>query len=155
MSLKKVEQEYKNQPFKKADIIIYVSIILLIVLIFALIYAIKPKSALDLIEIYQDDKLIATYSFSQDSLNIKNHDNVDCVNKENGYELIVKIGEKENSIFIDVANKAVDMVHTNCSSSKDCTLMHIKKVGDTIICVPNGIVIKAIGEGEIKDPEIG
>ena len=157
MSLKKVSQEKSNTVFKKLDIIVYAIIIAVIIFAFVLTFVLSSKSPLNLIEVYCDDNLVMTYSFSQDSfVYAQGYENEFKLNKEGDCYIVEFIhNDSENVFQIDTNRKEIKMIDANCSTSKDCKSMHISSPNDLIVCVPNKVIIKAVGEDKIKDPIIG
>ncbi|MGN0771251.1 MAG: NusG domain II-containing protein [Christensenellales bacterium] len=150
----KVSRVRSLRPFKKADVIVY---IVLAVVIVALVLAFclpRKNSLLTGIEIKVSGKVAASYDFDRDEIFVG--ENVEFVSVQGGYEITVHVGGEYNVIFVDVIERKARITSADCSSSADCTTMsEITKAGDSIICVPHQLVVAGLGEEEIKPPVSG
>ena len=143
MSQNRLSEEKNNKMFKKADLFVYGFILALIISLFIGFVFSNSSKDIDVVEFYQKDDKIIEYSFKLDSLNIiSNGENIDVLKENGNYYITIKDGERFNFLEIDTKAKKVVVKETNCSKSKDCTHMSIKKEGDVIVCVPNKLNIK-------------
>ncbi len=154
----KISQEKENKFFKKWDIVIYSILILLIGVLFLVVFLPKANQDIEAISIEYDGQEILVYKFNEESMQI-NHDYITFHVEEKGVYVITFKESREsddyNIIKLDANNKVVTCEDANCSLSKDCTHMKITKPGDTIICIPHKLFIRALGNADIPDPVIG
>ncbi len=133
--------EKKNKPFRKGDIFIYVAILSVILALFVPII-IRNKDKPDHIKVFLYDDLILEYDFTSDVFDIQS-DKVNYKKTEKGYTVTIKNGNDINVFLIDTEKVSVAMIETNCSTKADCTYLAVTQKGDTIACVPHGLLIVA------------
>ena len=111
---------------KKGDIIIAFSVIILAVFLFALSY--MPADKLTA-EIYLDGQLAETISFTE---------------TEKPYTLFV--GKCE----IEVSKEGVGFIKSDCPDKLCVHQGRISRTGQSIICLPNKIIVEIVG----KKPDV-
>ena len=154
----RITQEKENKFFKKWDILIYAILIVLIGVLFLVILLPKSNQEIEAISMEYDGKEIFLYKFNEESMQINSDYISYSVEGDKVYVVKFKEGigsDDFNIIRIDANNRVVTCDDANCSTSKDCTHMKITKPGDTIICIPHKLFVRAVSKSEIPDPVIG
>lgn len=158
MSLTTVKKEQQNKFFKKADLIIYITLAILIVVLFFVFVVDKDKNVNTGFEIIQDEVVIFSYNFESDTYKVTEGYADKLLIVHNQDVFFVTIYAKENNhynqISIDRDKKYVYMFDANCSSGKDCTKMSIKDDNDVIVCVPHKLKIQGLSNN-IQQPISG
>ncbi len=138
--------EVSKKPFHKADIAIYAVLVLLTASLFFVPFCNKSVEAG--FSVYLDGKTVMTANFDEKTLSVVDKTAVTKIG-EDEYEITSEKGY--NVIKIDWDARDVTVTKTDCGTSKECTLMSLKK--GEIICVPHSLVIKPIGF--TPDPTVG
>lgn len=157
MSMERLKKERENKPFRKADLIIYLVLTVVIVILFVVFVINSGSSQSQGFEIVLNETVIFQYDFDSDSYSIANgYENVVLVDTQNGFYITVYTdnGKHYNKISVDKDKKQILMADANCSSSKDCTKMSISDDKGVIICVPNGIMVRSKSQ-RISQPTSG
>lgn len=159
MSISNIKNEKNNKAFKKADLLLYGIIIMVVAILFIVFVFVNNDEGLSGIEVYISDELVLAYDFSSDEFDYDNNSETIVIkNVADGYRVTLYEDEDKdhyNIILIDAKNKKITVEDANCSSSKDCMYMSIEKASDLIVCVPHNLIIKGVGEQEIGDPISG
>lgn len=156
MSKQTIQNIKTNKPFAWWDIIIYILLALLVIGLFWGIVWSKDNDKVVGIEIVQNDAIILTYDFDTDT--IKTYSQSVMIDQtSHGYMVMIHTQDAKgyNKIAINVYDRTVDVVDTNCSHSKEC--MHtqpIKHQTDSIICMPHALIIRSRTD-TIKPPISG
>ena len=153
MSINNIKQEKENKIFKKWDILVYAILLVLIVVLFLVVFISKDDSKIEGFEMSYKNNKILTYDFQKDSFDY-NSEFIEINECENGYIILFYLDDKKtdfNKIQVNTQDKCVVVLDASCSTSKDCTSMSIKKISDTIICVPHSLIIKPLGSSNIED----
>lgn len=158
-------QKLKTQKyFKKADIIAYLSLAVLIVVLFWVFVFSSPKTTLDSVNVFKQSKTQDSVIFNYDFTN-KTYTIADGYSKyieidDNSNGILVKIYTEDMKGYnlIQITQNDAYVVDANCSFHQDCMQFpHINGNNDVIICVPHNLTL--IGVGEIvqgsDDPIIG
>lgn len=130
-STKQEKKLTSNRYFKKCDVIIYFFILTLIISIFIYGFFSEDKKA-GSIEVYENGKLSYLYELQKDYRKIK-------LELKNGFE---EIEIKDNKV------RAID---ADCSNKLCIRQGWIAQTGDMIICIPNKLVIKIVGNKQEVD----
>lgn len=158
MSLATVKKEQQNKLFKKADLILYITLAVLIVVLFFVFVVDKDKKESKGFEIIQDEVVILSYNFETDIYKITEgyEDILLILHNYDNFSITIFAKEHDhfNQISIDRDKKYVYMLDANCSSSKDCTKMSINGDNDVIVCVPHKLKIKGLSNN-IQQPISG
>lgn len=113
---------FKNSPmFYKADLIIF--LVVLIIGIVAMVIAFQPPG--DIVEIRLDSKVIYRIPLSED-----------------------RVIELEDIGIIIVENNTVTMIESTCPDQLCVIQGRILRAGQSIICLPNRLVITIVGDDE-------
>lgn len=158
MSLKETKQVRNNKFFSRWDLIVYAVLLLAVVLSVSLllVYTSEP-SRIDYLEIRSDGDRIAVYDFESRALQAETGKESLFSTETQGDETRIFIYTAEggfNLLTVDNAERTADMSDADCSAGKDCTLMHIRRAGQTIVCVPHGLVIEGKTVSEDAGGEI-
>lgn len=143
-----------SKPFKKFDLCLYISVSVMIVVLFLCYNPFGKGKAVSQIEISLSGKTVYVYDFSLSESTVYS----DAVQEEKNSGLIlvtVTSGKGFNVIEIDVSGHTARVIDADCSSRKDC--VHTKEVrsgGDAIVCVPHKLVVTAVGDG-VRQPVTG
>lgn len=130
--MKKDFEFYKNtKPFKIFDLVILGVIVALIVALLFVLFL--PKETGSSVEIYRSGKLIATYNMSD----------------YEQYPLVKEYG----SLIVKITDKSVIVLESDCPDKCCVKQGEIHYGGESIICVPQEIVIKIVG-GDKSDVEV-
>lgn len=119
-----VDQKDKLFKFKKADFILLVTVIAIAALTM-LFYTFYFNDSGSWVVVYQDGVEIERYAIDEDGIY--------KVNETNTFE--IKKG-------------VVDMIESECKNQICVNHIPIKNVGETIVCLPNKIVVTIEGAGE-------
>ena len=154
--MKKQVLELKNQKqFRLADVILYAVIVAFVV---GLFFAFSKKTDLDFVGVDAqfDSKVIMTYRFDSDALNVDG-DWQDKVTVARDGEIIrvkFNFGDEYNVLEIDRAKKCAKMIAADCSHHKECfnEFPAIDSADKFTICVPHKLQIRGVGEskGEVS-----
>lgn len=156
MPLSNLLQSIKQgKPFKKADLIIYSVITLIVCLIFVFFALFNNTRKPTGFSVSLNDQVIITCNYNSSPV-VKTgfEEQVEIEgNKITVYTSIKKT--HYNVIEIDHENMSVDITMANCSLSHDCTFLPpIKNGQGALICVPNNLIIKSI-TGTFTPPVTG
>ncbi|MDD3831044.1 MAG: NusG domain II-containing protein [Clostridia bacterium] len=150
MAIKQVEQGKQNSYFRKTDLIIYGSILVVVALLFTIFFVKGREQQLDGIEIvYMGDKNITIFTYSFDSDRYQIHPAwqqlITITPTESGYVVVISNAdqhERFNRMVIDCNERKVWVEEANCSLSRDCTRMDaIDNAEKVIVCVPHRLKI--------------
>ncbi len=163
MNLDKIKQVKTQKFFKKADVIIYIALVCLIVSLFWVFVFGKQTSSLQKVQfLYKENSketCIFEYDFIKKSYIIDDQwkDKVTVVTDSDGMTVnVLTLNGEFNSVKILDLGK-VYVIDADCSFHKDCTkFTPITKGNQAIICVPHSLTILGVGDGIIQDePSIG
>ncbi len=123
-------KQRKNDAYslRKADILL-ISVIVLVSVFTTFFIITGENDKGDTVEIYVNNKIYGEYSMSEPQ------------------EIEVKNGNKVNIVKID--DKGVRVKHSNCKNNNCVNQGYITSKGSNIVCIPNRVLIKVKGEGEI------
>ena len=158
MSLKKIEQVKAGKWFKIWDLLVYgllAGVIVALILVFALA---QKGSGLDGVSISYKGERVASFSFTDNELDILHSDYIEIT--EEGEECILLTfyteGKKGyNTIEINKKEKSVKVTASNCSTHKDCVYSSPVKGTRSvpILCTPHALSIAPLtvyDDGTIK-----
>lgn len=158
MSLKKIEQVKIGKWFKIWDLLVYGllagSIVALI-----LVFAFAGKGGeLDGVSISYKGERVATYSFTDNKLDILNSDYIEITEEREESILLTFYTEGKkgfNTIEINTKDKSVKVTASNCSTHKDCVYSSPVKGTRSvpILCAPHALSIAPLtvyDDGTIK-----
>ncbi len=109
-----------------ALIVVIVALMTYVLFSFAL-FSDAPLAA----EIYVEGKLYARYRFG---------DIID--------EKIVEIKTEYGENTVRITKRGAEMISASCPDKKDVKVGEITKLGQVIICVPNRVSVKLVGNGK-------
>jgi hypothetical protein len=118
------DQKDKLFKFKKADFILFV-VVIAIAALTMLFYAFYFNDSGSWVVVYQDGVEIERYAIEEDGIY--------TVNETNTFE---------------IKNGVVDMIESECKNQICVNHLPIENVGETIVCLPNKIVVTIEGDGE-------
>lgn len=122
---KEKDMEQKEQfKIKKADII-FIFVIVAIAIIFMLAYTFLYQDEGVWVVVYQDGEEIERYSIEEEGFY--------TINESNTFE---------------IRDGIVDMIDADCKNQICVNHIAIDSVGETIVCLPNKIVVAIEGEKE-------
>lgn len=119
---KRLKHYANGKYFKVADIFIFA--ILLIALVISLVFIFLPQKG-EFVEIYHLGKLVKKISLTEDT--------------------VFEIAE----VTIQIKDGEVCVAKSSCPDQLCVKNSHIKKEGESIICLPNQVIVKISGEKEI------
>lgn len=119
---KRLKHYVNGKYFRIGDIIIFA--ILLIAFVVSLVFIFLPSKG-DVVEIYHSGKLVKSISLTEDAT----------------FEI--------SEVTIQVKDGEVFVLKSSCPDQLCVKNKHIKKEGESIICLPNQVIIKITGEREI------
>lgn len=141
-----------SKPFKKFDLIVYLSVLLLIFSLFLCFPTCGGETPLK-IEISRGGETLFACDFSDGAYTAYSGDV--SVSGEQTLVVTVRSGEGYNVIEIDIKERTVCVADANCSSRKDCVHSPaITAAGGTIVCAPHRLVISAAGASSDR-PVVG
>lgn len=144
-----------SKPFKKFDLLVYLSVLVLIFSLF-LCYNTCSGGEIEKLSISRGGTTLFVYDFSDGTYEIFS-ENVSV--EESGVLTVTVLTEDrtgQNVVEIDKNEKSARVTDADCSARKDCVHSPaIKKAGASIVCVPHGLVISADGNGGIDRPVVG
>ncbi len=120
----------KNLKLKKGDIIIICCVLCIAALIFCGIYFLSPQG--DTVRIEVDSKNAATFSLD-----------------ENITYSVKKDGKVTN--VVEIKDKKVSVISADCPDKICVKHREICKSGESIICLPNRVVVSIEGKNEEVD----
>lgn len=141
----------KGKPFRKADLVVYGLIALLVIGLFvAFVFTRTDANATEIIA-ERNGERVFTYSFADGSLTLNEEYSgiVEYSDLDGGYTITIFTDKKRsafNTVVIESGGKTY-ISDADCSNRKDCA--HMKAIdagGGTIICVPHGLKIYATGD---------
>lgn len=143
-----------SKPFRKFDLCLYISVSVMILVLFLCYNPFGKDKAVSQIEISLNGELIYVYDFSLSESTLTSEA---ITEEKDGDFCRVKVTAENgfNLIEIDVSSRTARVIDADCSSRKDC--VHTKAVrsgGDVIVCVPHKLVVTAVGDG-IRQPVTG
>ncbi len=131
---------------------LYLILLFAVVLSFVMLFFVfSEPQKVDYLDIRMHGTRIAVYRFGAAAPEI-----------EPGWEDRMQTEERDGVVFIrieaedggfnllaaDNAERTASMADADCSGGKDCTLMHIRRAGQTIVCVPHGLVVEGMLDEE-------
>lgn len=147
--LSALERERGNSLFRPADLIIY--ILTAAVFVGGLIVMLAlPDDAPEKISVYSHDELVLEYAFGGEVKIIPGYENRIEIKNEKSGRIVTVYNKKSryNVIRFDEKKRTVKIVDADCPR-KDCEKMTIKKRGDFIACLPNGLRIETEGVAQL------
>lgn len=160
MSKKIINEVRESKPFKRGDIIVYISLILVVFFLFLFFTIIPYSSDTDSgFKIYVNGIETARFYYSSLRLEIVDKESV-CTFELNEKKTVLTVyfdNEKTqyNVLSIDPENQSVKVSNANCSVSKDCTFSPPVKNNGAIVCVPHKLKITPLYSNEIAPPVTG
>ena len=148
------------KPFKKGDLIIYSSIVLLVLILFSVFVFFPKETRANGFKVYCNNDVVFTHEYGTDFFDVKADwsNNVSITKDEHGFQITVLIHQDshaKNVIYCDEENLTVKMIDSNCSVSKDCTFMPAISCDGAIYCLPHGLKISPLGSAESVPPITG
>lgn len=139
MSLKKVRSVKEDRGFKKADLIIYGIILLLVAVMFIAVFIPRDKSAMSGVRVYAGGEVVFEYDFTSKEYKAYG----DNVTVTDGEVLTVRIDIKGgyNVLEINASGRTARMAEADCRG-QDC--VHTPAIRDNsgiIYCSPHGIKV--------------
>lgn len=128
------------RPLRKADLILFLSLICLAVVLFIAVGIGRTKSSSGF-KVLVDNEVVCTFSFDDNKMNVvdnKQH-NIEKIN-DFKYKIYSEFGY--NVIEIDIKEKDVYVLETDCGSSGECKQMRLKN--GSIICIPHRMAVVPI-----------
>ena len=148
MSLKETDQVRKNKFFTRWDIAVYLVLLAAVVISFVVLFlSASDRVQIDRLDIRCRGERVAVYDFAGDTLEIAEGREEMFRTEEDGGTLLIYIFPEEgafNLLAVDRQARTADMRDADCSAGKDCTYMHVRAAGQTIVCVPHGLVIEGV-----------
>lgn len=120
-----------NRYFKKWDVLIYLIIVSIIISVFICIFFTKEEKPFS-VEVYENGKIIYFYQLQKEYKKIK---------------LELKSGVEE----IEIKDYKIRAISASCANKLCIKQGWISHAGDMIVCIPNKLVIKIIGENKEVD----
>lgn len=159
MSLATIKKEQQNKLFKKADLVLYITLAVLIVVLFLVFVVDSDKNENIGFEIILEETVILTYNFDSKIYKITDgYEDYFLIEDSNNSLIITIFIDNEhshyNQLSVSTTKKQVYMINANCSSAKDCTKMSIKDDKDVIVCVPHKLKIRGLSNN-IQQPISG
>ena len=143
-----------SKPFKKFDLSLYISVFVIIVVLFLCYNSCGKQKNISAIEISVKGEIVYTYDFSSGKSAVYSSSVTE--EKQGGLLLVtVKTEGGFNLIEIDAEERSARMRDADCSARRDC--VHTKAIGrngGAIVCVPHEVVVSASGGG-VQPPVAG
>ncbi len=139
----------EEKIFKKWDILLYALLLLVIVGISLAVFL--PKEVpLQKVEIYENDLLLYSYDFVTKVGKITEYGE-EKVTVTEGEKTLVTVNTKGTNV-IEIGSDYAVMADADCDG-KDCVKFFspLKSGGKSIVCLPHGVKVVAIGE---RDNEV-
>ena len=158
MSIAKIKQEKENKIFKRWDILVYAIILVVIAVLFLTVFLTKDKSEIEGFKVSIDGSIVYTYNFDTKEEFIVDKNIQILERTDSNIKIRVHLSDLQsdyNILNVNLQDREIEVLDTDCSVSKDCMSMKIKSMSDTIICVPHKLIVEPIGKGDVKDPSVG
>lgn len=144
MSIKKIEQIKRRKWLSIWDIIVYAVLLAAVVALILGFTLGRDNSALDGFFIAYRGERVFSYDFREGKPRILDSDRVKIEEAEGGFTVhFTADGEGFNDVFVNLSDRTVDVVASNCSSHKDC--VYTPKLDSNsstpIICTPHELSI--------------
>jgi hypothetical protein len=156
----KTNTKIKNSLFRKADIIIYVALTIVVSLLLVFFVFLPMNKHTSGFIVSVEGKTCLTYRFQGDILSIEGEftSKVDVKEVDGGYQITVYHSQDKssyNQIYIDVNNKTAKVTESSCSVSKDC--VHTPSISNSgvIYCAPHALKILPIESDGFIPPSVG
>ena len=155
MNDKTREQKKYLSIFRAWDIAVYLCIFLMIAVLFFGFVVFPKQQEYSGFKILHQGKLVATYTFKDQTLTISNNSSVTLVQEDN---LIKVYTDQTHYNFLEVNNKefSVKVVSANCSVSKDCVYSPpLTTNNGAIVCAKHQLKIVPINYSGLTPPQTG
>ncbi len=139
-----------RKAFGKFDIMLYISLVLLVTLLFLLFAVLPKKTDGDGFKVFLGEVEVFTFNYSDGSYSVVDGQNISVTEKDEVYSITVKTEKGFNLIVADKIKKTVEVLDADCSIRKDC--VHSPKIkgnDGVIVCVPHELKIMPTDGGFI------
>lgn len=148
----------ESKPFFKKDLIVYLLVILLTVSFIVIVNITSTPN--DKVECLYNGQKVFDYDFAVNNLKLYSVDGVTVTQNTDGDALYLTLTYSDggfNKVKLDKKQKSASVSESNCSQSKDCVHSPaIVKSGQSVICVPHGLVLKSANTvGTPNQPSVG
>ncbi len=146
MSLKKVQQVKEDKGFKKADLIIYGAIILLVAALLIAVFASRDGSPPEGVRVYVGGDVVFEYDFASGEYSVYG----EAVTVTEGEALNVRIETAGgyNVLEINKSARTAHITEADCRG-QDCVHTPAIKDGSGIIyCSPHGVKVVPFGTSD-------
>jgi hypothetical protein len=147
----------KEKAFKRADILVYFALVVLIVALFVFFVFIPSGKTYDGFYISVNGKKVAVYNYGSYSPQILDNEFNDKIVYDKSNNTITVYFEEHgyNVIKIDERQKSAKVIDANCSVSKDCVYTPSLKGDSAIVCVPHKLKISGLVKSTPTPPTTG
>ena len=153
MKIERIKTVKESKIWRPWDLVIYGAILLVVAVAFIVIAA-KNSSNKEIIgvEISYKSEVIGVYTLQGGWLQYAEVATIKITESKD--EAVIKITTERgyNELTVKKATGHAYMTSADCSG-EDCTKMKIEKSSDVIICVPHGITVKPLSDGETYIPQ--
>ena len=155
MSADKIEKVKRSKFFQPFDSVIYGVILLAVIVSFIFVFS---KNASDKkiegAEISYGNTVLGRFTFSVGWQEVGSADGVTVKIAETDDETTITVYSPKgvNELTVNKKSGLIYMADADCYG-KDCTRMKIEKPSDFIICVPNGLTVTPITDGQPYIPQ--
>ncbi len=148
----------ESKPFFKKDLIVYLLVILLTISFIVIVNITSTPN--DKVECLYNGQKVFDYDFAVNNLKLYSVDGVTVIQNTDGDALYLTLTYSDggfNKVKLDKKQKSASVSESNCSHSKDCVHSPaIVKSGQSVICVPHGLVLKSANTvGTPNQPSVG
>ena len=141
----------KQKYFKKADLVLYALVGVVVLSLFLSFVVFRPTQDLKFVNVYHQNNLVYQYDVSQGKGAIVDESYLQYVKVDKvGEKTVVAIDYDNHKNVIEIEKNSAKMVEANCSKTKECvnSFSPITNGNQTILCDVSHIKIVGIAEGE-------
>ena len=134
-----------QKPFKKADIIVYIALAVIMALCF--VFSAFSVEKGDSFDVYLHGEIVLSYSLTDGSYVVSDDA---AVQKKSDTVFIIRSEKGYNELTVDLIKKEVVVSDADCIG-KECKTMRLSN--GSIICAPHSLIIKY--SGDELSPRVG
>ena len=151
---KDVKNVKRAKPFLRADILVYLSLVLTVFLLFLAFFPNKGSNVYGF-DFYVGNDLAATYRFENQTFSVTDgYENSVVTDGGVIYFYFNEERSEYNAIVIDAAEKSAKVMSSTCNGH-DCEQTKISADGGFIYCAPHKLKVVTAGKGNYSDPITG
>lgn len=155
--MRNLNDVYNRKLFRLRDIVVYLSIAIVIAILFVVFVILPKKQEPQGFAVYVDgEKILECYYDSEKIIPYSSEKAFAKINEDNTIYIYFGTDEKQyNLISYDKTNKNVKVKDANCSNKKDCVKEVAISNSGAIYCAPHKLKITPIGSSEKTTPTTG